>query len=66
MLGLHCCTGFSVAAASRGYSLVMVPGLFTSVASPVAEHGLYSAWTSVVVAWGLLSCGSQGFRAQAQ
>ena len=27
MLGLHCCSGFSLAAGSGGYSLVGVPGL---------------------------------------
>ena len=39
-LGLHCCSGFSLVAASRGYSLVGVPGLLIVVASLVAELGL--------------------------
>ena len=38
VLGLHCCMGFSLVAASRGYSLVMVGGPLTTVASPAAEH----------------------------
>ena len=37
---LHCCTGFSLVAASRGYSLVAVHGLLFEVASLVSEHGL--------------------------
>ena len=38
VLGLCCCTGFSLVAASGGYSLV-VSGLFIAVASLV-EHRL--------------------------
>ena len=40
MLGLHCCTGFSLAVASKGYALVAGQGLLIAVASFVAEHGL--------------------------
>ena len=40
MLGLRCCTGFSLIAASGGYSLVAVCGLLVVVASLVAEHRL--------------------------
>jgi len=40
VLGLHCCTNFSLVAVSRGYSLVAVHGLLIVVASLVAEHGL--------------------------
>ena len=40
VLGLCCCTGFSPAATSRGYSLVAVHGLLTAAASLIAEHGL--------------------------
>ena len=40
VLGLHCCTGFCLDAASGGYSLVAVHRLPTEVASLVAEHGL--------------------------
>ena len=39
MLGLHCCTGFSVLAASGGYSQVAVGGLLIAVASLVADLG---------------------------
>ena len=38
--GLHCCQGFSIVGASRGYSLVAVLRLLIVVASLVAEHGL--------------------------
>ena len=38
-LGLRCCTGFSLAVASRGYSLDAVCELLTVVASPIAEQG---------------------------
>ena len=44
VLGLHCCTGFSLVAASRGYSLVAVRGLLIAAASLVVEHGLWSVW----------------------
>ena len=39
-LGLRCCMGFSIVAASRGYSLVAMCRLLIAVASLVAEHGL--------------------------
>ena len=39
--GLSCCTpGLSLVVASRGYSLVVVSGLLTAVASLIAEHRL--------------------------
>ena len=38
-LGLHCYTGFSLVAASGGYSLVMMCGLLIVVASLVVELG---------------------------
>ena len=38
LLGLHCCTGFSLVAPSRVYSLFAVHGLLISTASLVAEH----------------------------
>ena len=64
VLGLHCCTGFSVVAASGSCS--QVAGLKLLLAAPsVAEHGLQSD--------GLSSCGTwtpwlqlMGSRAQAQ
>ena len=40
VLGLHCYTGFSLVAETRGYSLVALHGLPVAVASLVAEHGL--------------------------
>ena len=40
VLGLHCCSGFSLVAASWNYSLAVVHGLLTTVASLVAKHGL--------------------------
>ena len=40
MLGLHCCTGFSLAVASRGYSHVAVRGFLIVMASLVVEHWL--------------------------
>ena len=40
VLGLHCCTGFSLAAASRSYSPVAACRLLIAVASLVVENGL--------------------------
>ena len=39
VLGLHCCTGFSLVEASGGYSLVVVRRLRIAVASLVATIG---------------------------
>ena len=39
-LGLHCHTGFSPAAVSGSYSLVVVLRLLVKVGSPIAKHGL--------------------------
>ena len=58
MLGLHCCTGFTLVAASRGYSLVAVCRLLIVVVSLVAEHRLQGMQASVVAAQGLNTCGS--------
>ena len=63
MLRLYCCTGFSPVAASRGYSLVVVGGLLSVVASLIMEQGLQGVQTSEVAAHGFSSCGS---RAQTQ
>ena len=38
VLGLHCCTGFSVVMESGGSSLVVVCGLLIVMASLVTEH----------------------------
>ena len=40
VLGLDCCKGNSLVAASWGYSVVAVRRLLTGVASPVAERWL--------------------------
>ena len=40
VLGLHCCADFSLVVVIGGYSLVMVQGLLSVVASLVAELGL--------------------------
>ena len=58
MLGLCCCVGFSLGAASRRYSLAVVRGLLIMVVSLVAEHRLQSAQASVAVAPGLWTTGS--------
>ena len=50
--------GFSLVAASRGYSLVAVHGLLTAVACPCGAR-LWGIQASVVAACGLSSCGSQ-------
>ena len=50
VLGLYWHMGFSGVVASRSYSLLAIHGLLTEVASPVAEHGLWSMRASVVVA----------------
>ena len=51
--------GFSLVVASRGHSLVVVPGLLIAVASLVAEHRLWGVWASVVVVSGLCSTDSE-------
>ena len=40
MLGLPCCMGFLLVAASEGYSLLVLCRLLIAVASLVAEHRL--------------------------
>ena len=49
---------FSLAVASRGYSMVAVWWLLIAVTSLVAEHGLLGAQASAVVVHGLSSCSS--------
>ena len=46
MRGLHRWVGFSLGAASGGYSLVGVHGLLIAVASLIVEHKFWSAWAS--------------------
>ena len=59
MLGLCCCAGYSLVAASGSDSLVAVCRLLVVVASLVAEDGLQGVWASVVAARRLGSCDSQ-------
>ena len=54
MLGLWFCVGFSVVAATAGYSLVVVHGLCIVVTSLVAEHGLQGTQASVAAECGLV------------
>ena len=49
MLSLVAAHRLSVVVASRGYSLVAAYGLLTAVTSLVAEHGLLSAGSVVLV-----------------
>ena len=59
VLGLCCCTGFSLVVESKGSFLVVMWGPVLAVASLIVEHRLWSARASVAVAYGLSSCGSQ-------
>ena len=59
MLDLHCWAGFSLLAADRGYSQLMVCGLLIEVASFVAGYELLGTWASVVVVHGVSSFSSQ-------
>ena len=43
VLGLHCYSGFTLVAETKGYSLVALHGLPIAMASLIAEHGL-RAW----------------------
>ena len=58
MLGLCYCTGYSLAATSRGYSPVAACWLLFAMASFVAERRLLGVMASVVAAPGLSSTGS--------
>ena len=62
MLGLRCCTGFSLVLMSEGGSLAAVHRLLIAVAFLVAEHGVRSTG-SALVAHRLscsAACGSSG------
>ena len=50
-LSLHCCEGFSLAAASGDCSLVTMHGLLSVVVSLVSAHGLSSCRFSCLVAY---------------
>ena len=64
VLGLHCCTGFSLVVESRGYSLVAILRLLMAMDSPlVTEHGLsrhmgFSSCSSWALEHRLSSCGT--------
>ena len=58
VLGLQCYAGFSLVAASRGYSLVVVHRLLIVVASVVVENRVQQSFpVSVVVVHGPLLLG---------
>ena len=57
MLGLCCCTGFSLVVASRGYFLGVLRRPLSAVASLVVEHGLYSTGLSSCGAWAQMPLG---------
>ena len=48
-MGLHCYVGFSLAASSGSYSLVVVSGLLLVVASPFVTPRLWSRGSNVEV-----------------
>ena len=50
---------FSLVAEIKGYYLVVMHRFLIAMASLVAEHGLQGVWASVLVAYGISSCGSQ-------
>ena len=60
VLGLRCCTGFSLVVGSEGYSLAVVLRILVVVASLVAEHRLWSTQASVVGARGLSCSAASG------
>ena len=60
VLGLCCCAGFSLVAASGGFSPVVVQGLLTAMASLVGEHRLWSTPPSAVAGPSVVPCPSPG------
>lgn len=60
MCGLHCCTGFSLAAVSRGCTLVAMCRLLIEVAPLTVEQGSLScgAGAPLTLERGLLACGA--------
>ena len=57
-LGLRCCAQAFSSCGERGLLFISMCGLLVVVASLVAEHQLYGAWASAVVALRLSSYGS--------
>ena len=62
MLGLLCCTGFSLVAVSRGYSVIAVPELLIAGAPLTVEHGLSGTRALVEAACGVSSASSCALR----
>ena len=56
-LGLHCCTGFSLVAASWGYFPVIVCEFLIVVSSLIVDNGLQDMQASADAALGLCICG---------
>ena len=48
---------FSLVAEIKGYYLVVVHRFLIAMASLVLKHGLEGVWASVLVAYGVSSCG---------
>ena len=59
MLDLRGCSGFSLVAVNRGYSLVAVGRLLITLASFPAEYRLYDVRALIVVVLGLSSGNSR-------
>jgi len=49
MLGLHCCTGFSLVVVSRGYSPFAVQGFLVAMPSLALEKALGCMGSEIVV-----------------
>ena len=59
VLGICHCTNFALVVVSRGYFLVVVPGLVIAAASLAVEHGLSGTQALVAAAHGYPNCCSQ-------
>lgn len=57
--GLHCCIGFSLAAASQGLSIMVVCGLVVAADGPVAGRGIQGASALVSSSGTQTQCGRQ-------
>ena len=58
MLGLCCCSGFSLVVASGGYSLLLAHRLLIAMAPFAAKHRLWGMQASVITAPGPYRTGS--------